>query len=243
MNIIHRVLQATAIVGLFIAGSMGAYAQFGSLELEIHDTVKTVAPEGDYNFEVYAKNVSGADLTLTVIRTEAEYPNTVEWYSSICNGALCYPPDASETEPITLAAGEIAEIKLYMKAGAQPNTSGRAKLVFNAGLGGSQTVGFMLSVGSPSSSVPAMSQIAGSALYPNPTTGRLRFEYSLPTSGDVAISISSMTGQQLLLPVSEFQAAGSHSLDLDLSTLAVGAYVVTLNSRNTRGAQIVTVTR
>jgi hypothetical protein len=240
MNIIHRVLQASALVALFIIGSMGAYAQ---ISLEIHDTVKTVAPDGDYNFKVLATNTSNASVQLTVIRTETHYPNQTEWYSAICNGELCYPPDASETDPILLAPGQSADIKLYMKAGTQLNTTGKTKLAFKVGFDPSApTVEFTMNVADVAS-VPAMLQLAGSALYPNPTTGRIRFDYSLPTSGDVAISVSSMTGQQLLLPVAEFQAAGSHSLDLDLSTLPVGAYVVTLNSRSTRGTQIVTVTR
>jgi hypothetical protein len=240
MNIIYRILQASALVALFVAGSMGAYAQ---LSFDIHDTVITVAPDdlAGYNFEVLVTNTSDETLQLIVIRTGIDFPNQ-EWYTAICDGDLCYSPDVSETSR-PLDVGESAKIKLYMKGGSQQNTSGRAKLAFKIGFGSPiRTIGFTMHV-SDAAGVPALSQLAGSALYPNPTTGRMRFEYSLPTSGDVAISVSSMTGQQLLLPVAEFQAAGSHAVDLDLSTLPVGAYVVTLNSRTTRGTQIVTVTR
>jgi hypothetical protein len=240
MNIMHRVLQASAIVALFIVGSMSSYAQ---LSLEIHDTVKTVTPDDPfgYEFKVLATNTADTTIHLTVVRSETEFPNQTEWYSAICNGFLCYDPVVSATDPITLTPGKSADIKLFMKGGTQVNTMGKAKLTFNTEAE-SMTVGFTLIV-SDAAGVPTMSQVAGSALYPNPTTGRMRFEYSLPTSGDVSIRVSSIAGQQLLLPVSEFQTAGSHALDLDLSTLPAGAYVVTLNSGSMRGSQIVTVTR
>lgn len=239
MNIIHRVLQASALVALFIAVSMSSHAQ---ISLQIQDSVKTVAPLGGFNFEVLVTNTSNARVQLAVIRSESHYPNTTEWYSAICDGDLCYSPDVSETSR-PLDPGETAHIKLFMQAGAQLNTSGNTKLTFKVGFDPSApTVTFTMNVADVAG-VPAMSQLAGSALYPNPTTGRMRFEYALPTSGDVSITVSSIAGQQLLNPVSEFQVAGSHALDLDLSTLPAGAYVVMLNSGSTRGSQIVTVTR
>ena len=66
--------------------------------------------------------------------------------------------------------------------------------------------------------------------YPNPFSEQTTLEYDLPTSQYVVVEIVSPLGQRLLMPVSEWQQAGRHSLSVDLSGYSSGMYVMRLQT-------------
>jgi hypothetical protein len=241
MNIRNSLLSICAAAALLTVASAPVHAQFSMLDLNADSQSAVVTPAGYHDFNITATNTSGSELTVTITRSSKEYPEG--WSSSICAGDLCYPPTRDASDPITIAPGESIHIKLTVVAGEEDGASGKVTLSFSTGLGGfPQSLDFQMNVSS-ASSVPTLSQSGNLSLYPNPTAGRLRFDYALPTAADVTINVSSMTGEHLLVPTSEFQRAGNHSLDLDLSTLPAGAYVVTMNAGGVRTSRIVTVAR
>ncbi|MBL7990317.1 MAG: SBBP repeat-containing protein [Candidatus Kapabacteria bacterium] len=66
--------------------------------------------------------------------------------------------------------------------------------------------------------------------YPNPFSEQTTLEYDLPTSQYVVVEIVTSLGQRLLMPVSEWQQAGRHSLSVDLSGYSSGMYVMRLQT-------------
>jgi hypothetical protein len=140
-------------------------------------------------------------------------------------------------------AGTKMEVKLSMVASSEPNTMGKVRLTFDEGMGAvPQTFDFTMNVSS-ASSVPVAARLNEGVIFPNPTSGRLRFDYTLPASGDVSVKVVSVDGRQVMAPFSGYQAAGSRSLDLDLSSLPAGAYLLQLESPGVRDSRIVTVAR
>ena len=68
--------------------------------------------------------------------------------------------------------------------------------------------------------------MAGITLYPNPTVGEFTLERS-ELAGDVEVTVVDMQGQ--LLRATEW-AAGEAELDMDLSDMASGVYMIRLNA-------------
>lgn len=65
-------------------------------------------------------------------------------------------------------------------------------------------------------------------LSPNPAAGRVQLHFREQVTGPVQVIISSTTGQQLL--TQSFSTAGDNVLDLDLSKLGNGTYLVNIHT-------------
>ncbi len=63
-------------------------------------------------------------------------------------------------------------------------------------------------------------------LYPNPTTNNAVLKYSLENSGNVIVDILDISGRRVAQIYNDFQPAGTQALDLDLSNLVNGLYMV-----------------
>jgi hypothetical protein len=245
---ITRLQRASLLVVLAVAGSMYGYAQDETpFTLEAKSVMASVAPGGFAEFEVKVTNTFVDKINVRIVRTKNDLPNA-DWNSAICTGVNCFPATfdtvpGPKDPPFALMAGTSGESKLTVVVGSQPNVTGHIILQYDTGDDTpSQTLEFTVSVTSGSSDVPQSSDLS-LGLYPNPTTGRTHYNYSLPKGGDVSIEISSLTGSRLLAPVSEYQAAGDHSLDLDLAPLPNGVYVVTLTANGVKNSKLVTVAR
>ena len=74
------------------------------------------------------------------------------------------------------------------------------------------------------------------ALAPNPTAGPLTLSYVLPAAGIVQVQITDLLGRtRRALPAGPPEAAGPHTLALDLSELPAGAYLLTLYQNGVKG--------
>ena len=76
----------------------------------------------------------------------------------------------------------------------------------------------------PSSSNVNLSLIT----YPNPARDLSRIAFSIPTDGEVKLSITDMAGRVLEVPVQKFHAAGQYELSWDAGVLAAGMYFIRL---------------
>lgn len=77
-----------------------------------------------------------------------------------------------------------------------------------------------------STGIDADQQEVGFSLAPNPVEDQLHIEYAYSGSSEMVLSIYNLLGEQVMsMPV----AGGTHSLQVDLSSLSSGVYVTTLS--------------
>ncbi len=67
-------------------------------------------------------------------------------------------------------------------------------------------------------------------VFPNPTTGKLNLDYSLPTESDVALNVWDISGRNVMVMELDNQSQGSHQLELDLESLSNGLYLVRIKT-------------
>jgi Secretion system C-terminal sorting domain len=68
--------------------------------------------------------------------------------------------------------------------------------------------------------------------FPNPTSSATTFNYSIPTSGDVNISVINMLGERVMNLNKGTLGAGSYTEVLDFNNLSAGLYLINLTSNN-----------
>ncbi len=78
------------------------------------------------------------------------------------------------------------------------------------------------------STKPSQSSELFVANYPNPFSMKTTISYNLPESGSVKLMVFNKLGAEVTTLVNEFQAQGSHTLDLNRGTLAAGVYIYRL---------------
>ena len=79
------------------------------------------------------------------------------------------------------------------------------------------------------------------AAYPNPIAGAARFEYSVPTTGLVALNLFT-TGGEKVLPIFEgAREAGRHTAIVDMSSIPAGVYTLVLSADGRTTARSITV--
>jgi hypothetical protein len=66
--------------------------------------------------------------------------------------------------------------------------------------------------------------------YPNPTTGKLNLNFTLPTESHVTVNVWDMTGRSVMTQDFENQSEGGHRLELNLESMSDGMYLVRLKT-------------
>jgi large repetitive protein len=79
-------------------------------------------------------------------------------------------------------------------------------------------------------------------VFPNPTTGLVRVEFPMQSSGTAMVRVLSITGAQLTATNAQF-AAGTASVDLDLRGLASGLYLLEVQTEEATGVQRLVIER
>lgn len=70
------------------------------------------------------------------------------------------------------------------------------------------------------------------SVYPNPAHGSCTVNYSLDASAAVSVTITDISGREIMNVSKGIQPAGSRSETIDLSSVAAGSYIVKLNYGN-----------
>ena len=73
--------------------------------------------------------------------------------------------------------------------------------------------------------------------FPNPANETTRIQYRLDQSADVALEVVDITGKQVQVQECGTQAAGYHSVVLDVSNMTAGVYTYTLEVNGARSTQ------
>lgn len=79
-------------------------------------------------------------------------------------------------------------------------------------------------------------------VFPNPTTGLVRVEFPMQSSGSAVVRVLSITGAQLAATNTSF-AAGTATVDLDLRGLASGLYLLEVQTEEATGVQRLVIER
>jgi hypothetical protein len=77
----------------------------------------------------------------------------------------------------------------------------------------------------PTGLEPAIHAVTISA-YPNPTTGNVNLNFTLPTESTVTITLWDMTGQSMLVKDLGKQTKGSHETELTMASMPDGVYLM-----------------
>ena len=70
------------------------------------------------------------------------------------------------------------------------------------------------------------------AAYPNPAFGQSAVNYELPVDGIVKIELRDESGHLIKVLLNQDQAAGQHSLNVDLSDLKTGVYYYSISTKS-----------
>jgi len=71
-------------------------------------------------------------------------------------------------------------------------------------------------------------------IFPNPTTGITKFNYTTPKESEIRITLSDMTGKVVKTITSGRVSEGEHPVTFDASDLPSGSYIISLESGNVR---------
>jgi hypothetical protein len=244
MKLTSRVQQAMLAVTLMIAASAFAHAQ-ELFTLQAEKLTATITPGNIAQFTILVKNNAFGDLDLRMVRLVNDLPDT-GWSSSMCTSTTCYTTDVSTTGVFTIPAGQSGSTTVDVSVIGHPESQGTAHVKIQYELSDgteAQALEFTVAVDGSISSVPQNPVVAVESLFPNPTSATTYYSYALPTAGTTTVEVSSISGKRVMTPVSEFQEAGNHTLNLDLSSLPNGVYVVTLLGNGVRNSKLVTVAR
>ncbi|MBT8402176.1 MAG: T9SS type A sorting domain-containing protein [Rhodothermia bacterium] len=74
-------------------------------------------------------------------------------------------------------------------------------------------------------------------IYPNPAAHRVTFEFEIPASGHVEITVLDVLGRRVLVPVDGIFGSGRHRLDTALHGLAAGVYTARIEAHNVSGTR------
>ena len=79
--------------------------------------------------------------------------------------------------------------------------------------------------------------------YPNPATDVVHVQYSLKTPAVIALKVRDLSGRELMTENLGIQSVGGHELDVNVSTLPAGSYLLELSGDQQRLVQKISVVR
>jgi hypothetical protein len=209
-----------------------------SHETFIFDTAG-VTTDIEFHFEVV--NISNEDQVVFVVRTINDLPfPQPEWSSSLCFGALCYPPsfdsvatDDGANPPLAPNDTLIASVHVFPQAGI-----GTAYIQTQIGTFRSPddrtTLNFIATT-DPTVSVNdenILNSYSLSQNYPNPFNPSTKINYSVGEPGLVQMKVYNVLGVEVAALVDEQKSTGSYSVDFNASKLSSGVYFYSISANN-----------
>jgi len=96
--------------------------------------------------------------------------------------------------------------------------------------------------------IPDGSQLEVRSIYPNPTSGDVKFEIYLPNAGEVRLSLFDLIGRERIILLDTYKAPGVYSVtwngkDSSAASMPSGTYLVNLKSANQTESRMVTLVR
>ncbi len=104
------------------------------------------------------------------------------------------------------------------------------RVVANDGVNISDTVEVTFSIVTSTKNIPSPAVFNLEQNYPNPFNPSTTLTYTLPTSGDVNLTVFDALGRSVATVVDGYRIAGTHHVGFDASTLSSGTYLAVLRS-------------
>ena len=135
----------------------------------------------------------------------------------------------------THAAGDLFNLKFYVRAGALPDTLELTinRVIMNGGEYSAESDNATIIIASSVYVQETIEQPKDFQLlqnYPNPFNPSTTIAYQLPEPGHVELVIYNMEGQKVVTLVSERQPAGSYTYEWHAGALASGVYFYRITS-------------
>ena len=225
----------SAIIILFVASN--SFSQ--DLQIIVHETFKydTLGKEIVFDFEVV--NVSADTQIVYEVRTINNLPT--DWYSSLCFGQLCFPPETDSiatTPPVPeppLAPNDTLITSLHVQT---LNNNGTAYVQIIVGtfrnLAYKDTLNFVATT-DPSVSVDEEINLNDYSLaqnYPNPFNPSTKIEYRVKEAGFVSLEVYNILGVKVATLINEYIPAGNYIADFVAFDLASGVYIYKISVNN-----------
>lgn len=124
---------------------------------------------------------------------------------------------------------------LQITGNAQQKTANGYQLMDGGGTGFAQGAPFEVHYSLNTTSVNEVDANAAffGRPYPNPTTGNAQLRMDLKLDATVSVEVLDITGKKVLAISDQYYDAGNHVLQLPVSTLPAGLYLVKINNGNT----------
>ncbi len=230
-------LKIILLISVILFTTSISFAQ--DLQIITHETFKydTLGKEIVFDFEVV--NVSADTQIVYEVRTLNNLPP--DWYSSLCFGQLCFPPetDSIATAPPVpeppLGPNDTLITSLHVQT---LNNDGTAYVQILVGtfsnLSYRDTLNFIATT-DPSVNVDEEINLNDYSLaqnYPNPFNPSTKIEYRVKEAGFVSLEVYNILGVKVATLINEYVPAGNYIEDFVASDLASGVYIYKLSVNN-----------
>jgi hypothetical protein len=224
MKFRYALVAFTAILLTVLHVPVAAQATFS---LELKDTSAVVGPGSLYNFQLYIHNNSANSLDIVVNRIVNDLPSA-SWFTNICTGDLCYDQSVSITDPVRIAPGGKADVKLSVVTGQEIGKSADIVLRFDGGLGvGSIEQGFHATVAASGIGIDNPALLA-SAPYPNPAATQFTLRLAEPAA-NVSLRLFD-PARGTMIDMRDRLTPVASGLSVDLAGISSGTYIYRLNA-------------
>lgn len=235
---------------IFILISFLPALLFGQSIVFQSDTLDFNGQPGDF-FDHYVdiQNVSGQNLSISIIRTQNALPDSM-WSSSICTGQLCFPPEV-DTVDYTSHVGVVppgAIVDFHLQVFTNPTVSGTGvvtvKIENQANPSDTAALTFTFST-MPTGIRSGKFQVTGTYQlfpnYPNPFNPETTIPFEIGGFQPVPtrLSVYNVLGQRIAVPLNKVLTPGIYHVDWDGKdhsgvTVSSGLYFYELSAGNFR---------
>jgi hypothetical protein len=231
MKLRFHVLPALAAIAIIAASPVRSAAQ-EQFSIDVHDSIKILRGEQVAELKVTITNLSVDDINVTAIRTMNVLPEGTTWYSAMCFGDMCYPPDMDTPPAAHIAAGGTADFKLTVGAEevGKRNDTVRVAVRFNAGPLSDGFFQEFLVISEATSAAPLETGRSLRIAYPNParTSAIVPIESGVSAASGVRVQLVDALGR--IVADMRDLTPGADGVAVDVSTIADGAYFYRLDA-------------
>jgi hypothetical protein len=228
-----------------VAPSSRATAQGLPFSVSVHDSVRVLHPGEVIDMKATITNQSFGPITVRAVRYLNDLPDST-WYSAMCFGDLCYPPDMDVSPGARIDPGESVEFKLTI--GTEHLTFDNDTLFvgirFDAGDLTDYLEQVFTVVADGTASAPAESARDRVEAFPNPAATVATLPLGGLTAGRGAVDVQIVDALGRVVSRVEGAPAGADGVRVDVSELKDGAYFFRLeNDGDVRVGRVVVAHR
>lgn len=226
----YRFILLSALAALAIIVATPAPAAAQSFALDVHDSIKVLHGEVVVDLKVTITNLDVSPVSIRAIRLKNELPEGATWYSALCFGEMCYPPDVDTPPAANIAPGGTADFKLTVGAeSVRPrNDTVRVTVRFDAGPLSDGVIQEFVVISEATSAAPDERTITVRSVRPNPA----RTSTIIPLEpGDRTAGLSLQIIDALGRTVADLRdlSADADGIRVDVGSLRDGAYFYRLD--------------